>query len=115
MLEKNKKPCGYSDTNENNNQRGVSDYHLFESLKNAAPNEEVFAILKRLGTDAGDITIRDLFACTTEDVGQSASNAIAIVKTIGFLALNNDKCCHKMDDPFKMIAVRKKQVVGVAW
>ncbi len=82
-------------------QSAVSDEALFESLSNASPDEKTFEILKCLVTDAGDITIRDLFARTTEDVGLAASNAIAQAKMIGFLALSNNKCCHEVDDPFK--------------
>lgn len=82
-------------------QPSVSDEVLFESLSNASPDEKTFEILKSLVTDAGDITIRDLFARTTEDVGVAASNAIAQAKMIGFLTLSNNKCCHEVDDPFK--------------
>ena len=79
----------------------VSDEELFESLSNASPDEKTFEILKCLVTDAGDITIRDLFARTSEDVGLAASNAITQAKMIGFLTLSNNKCCHQVDDPFK--------------
>lgn len=78
--------------------RGASDNELYESLEDAAPNGKVFEILKNLITDAGDVTIRELFACTTEDVGHKAANAISAAKEIGFLALSNDKCCHEVDD-----------------
>ena len=86
----------------------ISDEVLFESLHNAAPDEKVFAILKCLVTVAGDITIRDLFAATTEDVGKPAASAIARAKEIGFLNLSNDKCCHEVDDPFKDDYCKKK-------
>lgn len=111
MLENSKNPCGCSDSNETNvhKQKGVSDYYLFESLKSAAPNHEVFEILKRLVIDAGDLTIRDLFACSTEDVGKPASDAITLAKTIGFLKLSNDKCCHEVDDPFTDDVCKKKE------
>lgn len=103
-LEKSKKPCGCSESsNASNNRnltRGVSNEILFESLKAASPNEEVYTILKQLVTEAGHITIRELFACSAEDVGKPAANAITMAKTIGFLALSNDKCCHEVDDPF---------------
>ncbi|MEP3838510.1 MAG: hypothetical protein ABJM36_12725 [Algibacter sp.] len=78
--------------------RGVSDNELFESLEDAAPNGKVFEILKHLIIDAGDVTIRELFACNAEDVGHKAANAITVAKDIGFLALSNDKCCHEVDD-----------------
>ena len=80
-------------------QRGVGDAALLESLKNAAPNEKVFSILKNLVTHAGDITIRDLFAATSDDVSPAAVEALTDAKAIGFLALSNDKCCHEVDDP----------------
>lgn len=82
-------------------QTSVSDEVLFESLSNASPDEKTFEILKCLVTEAGDITIRDLFARTSEDVGLAAANAIAQAKMIGFLTLSNNKCCHEVDDPFK--------------
>ncbi|MFD1161283.1 hypothetical protein [Hwangdonia seohaensis] len=78
--------------------RGVSDSELYESLEDAAPDSKVFEILKNLMIDAGEVTIRELFACTIEDVGHKAANAIALAKEIGFLALSNDKCCHEVDD-----------------
>lgn len=86
----------------------VSDEELFESLSNASPDEKTFEILKCLVTDAGDITIRDLFARTSEDVGLAASNAITQAKMIGFLTLSNNKCCHQVDDPFKDDYCKKK-------
>lgn len=93
------------DINYNHN---VTDDELFESLRNATPDKKVFETLKCLVTDAGDVTIRDLFARTTEDVGQAASDAIAQAKMIGFLALSNNKCCHEVDDPFKDDYCKKK-------
>ena len=102
VLENVKKPCGCSGSNTNiKNQRGVSDNLLFESLKNASPNEETYEILKRLVTDAGNVTIRELFACSSDDVGATASNAIVMSKKIGFLALSNNKCCHEVNDVSK--------------
>jgi hypothetical protein len=86
----------------------VSDEELFESLSNASPDEKTFEILKCLVNDAGDITIRDLFARTSEDVGLAASNAITQAKMIGFLTLSNNKCCHEVDDPFKDDYCKKK-------
>ncbi|WP_028469174.1 hypothetical protein [Neptunomonas japonica] len=86
----------------------VSDEELFESLSNASPDEKTFEILKCLVTDAGDLTIRDLFARTSEDVGLAASNAITQAKMIGFLTLSNNKCCHQVDDPFKDDYCKKK-------
>ena len=97
-------PCDSSTTERPKGKAGystITDDNLFESLREASPNEEVFAILKCLVTTAGDITIRDLFAATTEDVGTAAAEAIAQAKTIGFLKLSNDKCCHQVEDPFE--------------
>lgn len=87
----------------------VSDADLFESLKNGAPDEKTFTILKSLVTLAGDVTIRDLFAATRDDVGDAAADAIKMAKQIGFLELSNDKCCTELDDPFKDDFCKRKK------
>lgn len=88
--------------------RGVSDSELYESLEDAAPDSKVFEILKNLMIDAGEITIRELFACTAEDVGHKAARAITLAKEIGFLALSNNKCCHEVDDVLKNDFCKRK-------
>jgi hypothetical protein len=100
QLEEKSYPCRCGEKG-SPGQITVSDADLLDSLRNAAPNEQVFEILARLVTDAGQITIRDLFSRTTRDVGARISSAISDAKEIGFLALSNDKCCHEVDDPFK--------------
>src|SRR5580658_9897197 len=86
----------------------ISDEDLFESLKKASRDDEKFEILKTLVVEAGHITIRDLFASTAEDVGPRVAGAIARAKTIGFLTLSNDSCCHEVDDTSKNDYCAKK-------
>ena len=79
----------------------IPDQAIFDSLADAAPTQEVFLILKCLIQEAGDITIKQLFSYSSDQVGCNAAEAISAAKKIGFLALSNDKCCHEVDDPFK--------------
>jgi hypothetical protein len=99
QVEQKSYPCNCHETTPAG-QPGVSDSELMDSLRNAAPNEKVFEILSRLVTDAGHITIRDLFSKTTADVGLTVTTAISNAKSVGFMNLSNDKCCHETGDPF---------------
>ena len=99
QLEKKSYPCNCQEKTATG-QTNVSDSELLESLRNAAPDEKVFEILSRLVMDAGHITIRDLFSKTTQDVGMKIASVIDNAKSIGFLNLSNDKCCHETGDPF---------------
>lgn len=98
QLERKYYPCNCGKTQESD--MDISDSDLLEQLRNAAPDEKVFEILSRLVLDAGHITIRQLFTKTEQDVGMRISTAIRNAKTIGFMNLSNDKCCHEVDDPF---------------
>ncbi len=99
QLEKRNYPCRCSEAACSN--PGISMDELGESLHNAAPDEKTYQLLYRLVTDAGEITIRDLFTKTSLEVNNKVAAAIQAAKEIGFLALSNDKCCHEVDDPFK--------------
>ncbi len=109
LEEKQRRPVCISSAPSSGGYSQTSDAELFESLENAAPDEKTFNILKCLVTEAGDITIRDLFAATREDVGDAAAEAISMAKQIGFLALSNDKCCTEVDDPFKDDHCKRKK------
>lgn len=98
QLEKKGYPCNCMEAQERDVD--ISDSELLDSIRNAAPDEKVFEILSRLVLDAGHITIRQIFSKTEADVGLRVSTAIRNAKTIGFMNLSNDKCCHEVDDPF---------------
>lgn len=100
-LEENTRPSPCKGSEHESYSPAVSDDELLRSLQEAASNEEVYSILKQLVTDAGHITIRQLFTYTRNDVNPAVVSSITKAKDIGFLSLSNDKCCHEVDDPFE--------------
>lgn len=71
----------------------ASDEELFSALRDSSVDDEMYELLATLIRDAGHLTIRELFASSHEAIGEAASRAIREAKRVGFLDLDNGRCC----------------------
>jgi hypothetical protein len=70
-------------------------FNIRHSVRNpeTAAFQELYNRIDRLVNDAGHITILELFTKSAEEIGMRAWEAIHAAKEVGFLAMDNQRCC----------------------